>query len=337
MNVAEDRNVAEDMNVAEEASEAQARFAGYVATLGRGPGRSRALTQAEAEDAMGLLLEGLANPVQVGAFLMLLRYRGEDAAEIAGLVCATRHRLKFAGLDVALDWPSYGAGRTRGAPWFLLAALALGQVGHAVFMHGSNEFSAGASVAASLARLGVPVAADAAAAAGQLAARGFAYVRIEDLCPRFAELLGLRRLLGLRSPLNTAARLLNPAGAPAGVDGVFHPPYIDVHMAAAPLLGHRRLLVLKGGGGEAERNPAKPATASLFTAANGRAEITLPALAGAAPAAPEPDIVAIWRGTARDTDVEARIVGTIALGLLAMGIGGDAEAQTLWETRRAGR
>jgi anthranilate phosphoribosyltransferase len=312
--------------------DAVARFAGYVATLGRGPGRSRALTRAEAADAMRLLLEGAPEPVQVGAFLMLLRYRGEDAAEIAGLVDGARERMCLRGVSVALDWPSYGAGRTRGAPWFLLAALTLGQAGSPVLMHGSNEFSGGMTVPAALARLGLPPADDAAT---DLAARGFAYVGVERLSPEFAALLGLRRLLGLRSPMNTVARLLNPGDAAAGVDGVFHPPYIDVHLSAAALLHRQRLLVLKGGGGEAERNPAKAVEAHLFTADRGREMQVLAALTQAAPADPEPDIAAIWRGTARDTAIEARVVGTIALGLLALDAGGDAEAQRLWENRRA--
>jgi anthranilate phosphoribosyltransferase len=311
-----------------------ARFATYVATLGRGPGRSRALTRAEAADAMRLLLEGAPDPVQVGAFLMLLRYRGEDAAEIAGLVDGARTRMGLPGLSVALDWPSYGAGRTRGAPWFLLAALTLGQAGWPVLMHGSNEFSGGMTVPAALARLGLAPAGDAAAG---LSARGFAYVGVDRLSPEFAALLGLRRLLGLRSPMNTVARLLNPGGAAAGVDGVFHPPYIDVHLSAAALLDRQRLLVLKGGGGEAERNPAKEVEAHLFTAGHGREMHALPALTRAAPADPEPDIAAIWQGTARDAAVEARVVGTIALGLLALGAGGDAAAQRLWDNRRTDR
>ncbi|HEX2940616.1 MAG TPA: anthranilate phosphoribosyltransferase, partial [Rhodopila sp.] len=58
-----------------------ARFAAYVSILGRGPGRSRALTRDEAADAFGLVLRGEVDPHQVGAFLMLLRYRGEDAEE----------------------------------------------------------------------------------------------------------------------------------------------------------------------------------------------------------------------------------------------------------------
>ena len=102
-------------------------FAEYVRILGRGPGRSRALTRGEARDALAQILGGAADPYQVGAFLMLLRYRGEDPEEIAGLVEGARSH----GLDglpavkpaIDLDWPSYGAGRTRPAPWFLLAAL----------------------------------------------------------------------------------------------------------------------------------------------------------------------------------------------------------------------
>jgi len=98
-------------------------FAKFVAILGRGPGRSRALTREEARTAFGMVLRGEPDPHQVGAFLMLLRFRGEDADEITGMVEAAS--VLWPGSPVALDWPSYGAGRTRGAPWFLLSALAL--------------------------------------------------------------------------------------------------------------------------------------------------------------------------------------------------------------------
>src|ERR1700677_5007442 len=126
-------------------SDQHAAFAKFVATLGRGPGRSRALTRDEARNAFGMVLRGEADPHQVGAFLMLLRFRGEDAEEITGMVEAVRAHamLGWGDLGVALDWPSYGAGRTRGAPWFLLAALALARSGVSVLMHGSNDFSSG--------------------------------------------------------------------------------------------------------------------------------------------------------------------------------------------------
>ena len=317
--------------------EAIDRFAGYVATLGRGPGRSRALTRIEAADAMGMLLRGEADRMQVGAFLMLLRYRGEDASEIAGLVEGARPATRVADSGVDLDWPSYGAGRTRGAPWFLLSALALAAAGFRVLMHGTNAFSGGMTVTEAMSRLGLPVAEDVQAARRGLEAAHFAYIPVRNLCPRIDDLLGVRRLLGLRSPVNTVARLLDPGDAPAGVDGVFHPPYIETHLAAAEILGRPRLLVLKGGGGEAERNPRRSVAVHVWVGGRGRSEQLLPPLKLGEPDPAEPDIAAVWRGEQRHEDIEARIVATIALGLLAMGRGGDAEAAQIWQDRPAGQ
>ena len=314
-------------------------FAPYVATLGRGPGRSRALTRAEARDAFGQILRGTVDPHQVGAFLMLLRFRGENPDEIAGIVEALQDSLPPAP-PADLDWPSYGAGRTRDVPWFLLAALALADSGVRVLMHGSNAFGSGVPVADALAALGRAPAHTMDTAATQLDATGFAYLPIETLSPGTARLLGLRRLFGLRSPVNTAARLLDPARAAAGVDGVFHPPYIDVHLGVAGLLARPRLLVLKGGGGEAERVPAKPALAPLWTLAGGRQELTLPAVAGL-PAAEPADLAllsAVWRGTAHPPRALATVHATLALGLLALGqcTGPDAAADRaalIWRAR----
>jgi len=312
------------------------KFAPYVAALGRGPGRSRDLTQEEARTAFGLILEGAADRAQIGAFLMLLRYRGENPATIAGLVQAARDHigLPLPGLAADLDWPSYGAGRTREAPWFLLAALALAASGVAICMHGSNEFGAGQSVPEALQVLEIAPARNAVEAAEQLRARRFAYLPLAAFAPKLDELLGLCRLFGLRSPVNTLVRLLDPADAGASVDGVFHPPYIETHLAVAPMLNQARLLVLKGGGGEAERNPAKPVTVHLWDAAGGRSEELLPALTAAAHPDPEPDMAALWSGEAHSPAIEARIIGTVALGLIALQRGGDVEANTLWQNRR---
>ena len=56
-----------------------------------------------------MVLRGEADPRQVGAFLMLLRFRGEDAGEIAGMVEAARDSiggpaLQWPGEPVDLDW-----------------------------------------------------------------------------------------------------------------------------------------------------------------------------------------------------------------------------------------
>ena len=330
-----------------------AHFAQYVATLGRGPGRSRALSREEARDAFGLVLRGAPDPMQVGAFLMLLRYRGEDPEEITGLVEAAREHAELGGgtraagfPPVDLDWPSYGAGRTRGAPWFLLAALALADSGMRVLMHGSNEFSGGIAVADGLAALGRPVQRDASSVSEALRQHGFAYWPAASMAPELEALLGLRRLFGLRSPVNTVARLLDPANAAASVDGVFHPPYIALHLAVAERLRRPSLLVLKGGGGEAERPPAKATSIHLHHAGEAAREMLLPALtlpAARDPKADSPSFMrAVWEGGAAPEAVLATITGTVAMALLAAGRcasaeQADREGRAIWNARRSGR
>ncbi len=317
------------------------RFSDFVATLGRGPGRSRALTRDEAREAFGMVLDERAEPVQVGAFLMLLRYRGEDSDEIAGLVEAARERLPRAVPGaVDLDWPSYGAGKTRDVPWFLLAALTLAKAGMRVAMHGSNRFSSGPDVADALRVLARDAARDFADAQAQIAQSGFAYLPIEHLSPKLDELLDLRRKLGLRSPVNTVARLLDPFDAAASVDGVFHPPYIDVHLGVAQRLQRKRLLVVKGAGGEAERAPTKPVAAGLF--ADGvRSDESFAALLPRDEASPGTldDLAATWHGSDEHPRGRAVAVGTIALALRALGRAADPnaadeQAERLWIARR---
>lgn len=291
-----------------------------------------------------MILRREADPRQVGAFLMLLRFRGEDAPEIAGMVEAARDSIfaPLAGLSVDLDWPSYGAGRTRGAPWFLLSALALAQAGAGVLMHGSNEYSAGISVESGLRALGLAPSEDKDNAAETLRRTHFAYVPLGALAPEMEELLGMRRLFGLRSPVNTVARLVNPADAPAGVDGVFHPPYLAVHLGVAELLHRPRLFVLKGGGGEAERVPLKPATGWLWDRNHARSEIALPALPGLGPLTPLTDtpalFAAVWHGQAMPPTAIATVIATIGLGLVALGWAATAEAanqeaERIWRGR----
>jgi anthranilate phosphoribosyltransferase len=320
------------------------RFAPFVATLGRGPGRSRALTRDEARKAFRMVLAGEASDYQVGAFLMLLRYRGEDPDEIAGLVEAARAdaadrdpadggpaRADLAG--VYLDWPSYSAGRTRGPPWFLLSALALARAGVSVLMHGTNAHAAGPTVADGLAALGLSPCNGMEAARRSLVSTRFAYLPLGAFAPGIERLLGLRRLFGLRSPVNTVARLLDPGSAKAGVAGVFHPAYIDVHLGAAERLGRPGLVVVKGGGGEAERSGIKPMLAHRWTRGLGRSELTLGPWPEQSDAAP--DLLSAWRGA---SPAPAACGATIGLALLALDPSlspgqADDRARQIWTDR----
>src|SRR3954451_24669365 len=139
-----------------------------------------------------MVLGGEADPHQVGAFLMLLRYRGEDPEEVTGLALAAREAVSAGppagSAPSPLDWPSYGAGRTRGAPWYLLAALALARGGRRLVMHGSNELSAGTPMPEALRRLALRPAADRAHALQQLDETGFASLPLAGMGQDLAHL-----------------------------------------------------------------------------------------------------------------------------------------------------
>ncbi|MEM9043742.1 MAG: glycosyl transferase family protein, partial [Pseudomonadota bacterium] len=310
----------------------------------RGPSRARSLTQDEAQEAMSLILSGDAAPEAVGALLMLMRYRGETAEEIAGFTLAARANLSgWQGIGAALDWPSYAAGRSRGQPLFLLAAKLLGQAGYPVLLHGWNSHqNPVADVRAGLDAIGIPMVRNPSSAKRVLERHGIAYAPLEAIAPEVFGLLRLRDILGLRSAVNTVCRMLNPAGAAAAVQGVFHPSYRDLQQDAAALLGLDNMIVLKGGGGEFERNPAKQialfglrdarpyraVAPSAFDEHRKLADLTV-----------EPyHLGAVWEGETSDIFMEAVITGTASAALLSVGAAKsidacDKLAQELWTSR----
>lgn len=317
-------------------------LAPYVRTLGRGPGRSRSLTREEAREAMTLILSGEAAPEAIGALLMLMRFRGETAGEVAGFVEAARDILSpWPGPTPALDWPSYAAGRTRGLPWFLLSARLVAQAGAPVLLHGWNSHQkAAASVRAALPAAGIAEAASMEEASALIARDGIAYLPLEAFAPRLLELLRLRDVLGLRSAVNTVLRVLNPARAPAAVQGVFHPPYRELQADACDLLCQPAMTVLKGGGGEFERHPSK-AIALYGTRGGARWESDAPALEDdtrrLADENPDPaDLARLWSGALDDPFARAIVLGTAELALETCGLA-PGLAQELWTNRNASR
>ena len=313
-------------------------LAPFVQILGRGPGRARSLTMAEAQTAMGITLSGDAAPEAVGAMLMLLRMKGETADEIAGFVTAARASLPdWAGPKPALDWPSYAAGRTRGLPWFLLSARLVAQAGFPVLLHGWNsDQAAGAAVRDALPGQGIAMCTTQEQAAAALARARIAYLPLETLSPALFRLLRLRSTFGLRSCINTCLRVLNPGQASAAVQGVFHPPYRDIQMDAGVLLGQPALTIIKGGGGEFERNPAKD-TALYGLRAGQIWEHTAPALLdetrrlAEGPTDPAA-LIAVWNGSLVDHFAQAIIVGTAELALDTLGARPGLAAE-LWHNR----
>ncbi|PPQ36192.1 Anthranilate phosphoribosyltransferase [Rhodoblastus acidophilus] len=311
-------------------------FARFIAILGRGRNLSRPLTVEEAEQAMAMILAGDVLPEQLGAFLMLLRVKEESPEEIAGFVRAVRKTLPQGGPAADIDFSSY-AGKKRQLPWFLLAALALAQSGRKVFMHGFDGHTAGRLYTGEVLRaLGVTPARDLAEASAALSQKNFAYLDLAAISPPLARMMGFKPILGLRSPVHTIARMINPFAAPCLLQGIFHPNYMATHRGAAALLGERDMIVFRGEGGEIERRPGKPCE-TLGLREGVAFEERWEPLIEEPRQTPDEDmdlkrLVAVWRGETRDAYAEAAVAGTMALALKTCGAAADqAAAQALAE------
>ncbi len=322
-------------------------FSRFVAILGRGKTKQRHLTLEESREAMGMLLRGETEPEQVGAFLMLLRLKEEAPEEIAGFAMGTRDTFdRPADLPaVDLDWSSY-AGKRVQLPWYVLSALALVGAGYRVVMHGTEGHTPGRIYTREvLETLGVPIADSFAQAAGQVADSGFAYMPLEVLSPPLKDMINLRPILGLRSPVHSFTRMLNPFDAPAVVVGIFHRGFMDIHAGAARIMGMESFSVFRGDGGEAERRPNKPTQVWTSHGSDAPEVETWPTLIeGHAPKDEEMDVsrlVRVWEG-APDSYGEAAVIGSMAIALKTMGRvssmqEADARASEIWEARDRAR
>ncbi|MPW45026.1 glycosyl transferase family protein [Acinetobacter guerrae] len=316
-------------------------FAQYVRILGKGKTGSRSLSYEEAYAAFSMILKGEVLDVQLGAFLMLLRVKEESVEELTGFVQATKDQLNFAPLAVDLDWSSY-AGKRKHYPWFLLSALTLAKHGYNIVMHGAAGHTINRVYTEQvLEYLGYPICQSEQDVKQQLQQQHFAYLPLEAISPVLNDMISLRNVMGLRSPVHTLARLINPFNAKATLQAIFHPAYRSSHQQAAYRLGYKNSAVIKGEGGEFERNP--DAKTLICGIKNGELyEYELPKLTPErSPTEEELDLETfkqVWLGHTRHEYGETALIETMGIALYSMNIVEDYaqamdKAKELWNTR----
>ncbi|MGE8570859.1 MAG: glycosyl transferase family protein [Acinetobacter amyesii] len=318
-------------------------FAQFVRIVGKGKNGARSLTYDEAYQAFSMILKDEVLDVQLGAFLMLLRVKEESVDELTGFVQATRDQLKFKKLDVDLDWSSY-AGKRKHYPWFLLAALTLAKHGYNVVMHGASGHTINRLYTEQvLEYLGFPICQNDTDVEEQLIQCHFAYIPLDVISPILSDLISLRNVMGLRSPIHTLARLINPFNAKATMQAIFHPAYRGSHQRAAFQLGYQNSAVIKGEGGEFERNP--DAKTLICGIKDGEMyEHELPKLTdNRSPVEEELDLAvfkAVWDGQQTHEYGEIAVTETMGIALYTMGAVASFDdamqtAKTMWANRHA--
>lgn len=226
----------------------------YIKEIGRGKDGARALSRDQAADLFGQVLDGTVTDLEIGAFCLAMRIKGETPAEMAGFLDATHQRLQLipASDRPTVVIPSYNGARKLPVLTPLLALL-LAREGLPVLIHGTATESSRIFTSKVLLALDLP----AQTSIKTIANGEVAFVPTDLLCPGLQRLLDVRRVVNLRNPAHSLVKLMNPcAGKSLLVSSYTHPEYALSMAATLELMGTHALL-LRGTEGEAVADPRR--------------------------------------------------------------------------------
>ena len=229
----------------------------YLKDIGRGKEGARALNRAQAADLLGQVLDGTASDLEVGAFCIAMRIKGETPEEMAGFLDAVHDRLEMlpASHRALVVLPSYNGARKLPVLTPLLALL-LARQGLPVLVHGTATEVRRVGSHDVLASLGVEPLQELDA----IAPGAVAFAPTALLLPGLARLLAVRRTLGLRNSAHSLVKLMDPLAPVAGgsliVSSYTHPEYAESMAATITLMGTDALL-LRGTEGEPVADPRR--------------------------------------------------------------------------------
>jgi anthranilate phosphoribosyltransferase len=233
----------------------------YIKEIGRGARGAKPLARAQAADLFGQVLDGSITDLEMGAFCLAMRIKGETPEELAGFLDATHARLaRFPATERPLVvLPSYNGARRLPVLTPLLALL-LAREGLPVLVHGAATESTRVLASSVLAALDVP----ALAAIRPIAGGEAVFAPTALLSPGLKRLLDVRRVVGLRNPGHSVVKLMQPTLGDCVVIGSYtHPEYARSMAATFELTGMTALLS-RGLEGESAADPRRTAQVDGF-------------------------------------------------------------------------
>ncbi len=208
---------------------------------------------------LGEIMAGNATEIQIAAFLIALRTKGETVEELAGLAQTMRAMAEpvTVSSDDLLDTAGTGGGR-RTFNVSTTAALIAAGAGCTVAKHGNRSATGLSGSADVLEALGARID----LAPGEVArcidevGFGFMFAPAHHQATRFV--IPVRRELAVRTIFNFLGPLTNPAGATRQLIGVSDPGYLETMAGALSLLGTKHALLVSSEDGLDELSISAP-------------------------------------------------------------------------------
>lgn len=230
----------------------------HIKEIGRGAAGARSLPADAAHELMATVLDGGASDLEIGAFALATRMKGETLDELVGFLRAVQERtLALPTTEPVIVIPSYNGAR-RLPNLVPLLAMSLAQEGAQVLVHGPLHDPTRVTTAEIFRDLGLPAAQGAADVASAWARHEPAFIDTAVLCPPLQKLLDVRWVVGVRNSGHTVAKMLDPCrGARSLRLASFTHPEFGALMGAWAERERVDAMILRGTEGEAVADPRR--------------------------------------------------------------------------------
>lgn len=211
--------------------------------------RGEDLSAQTCQQVMTALLDPTTSPLQIAAFLVLLRAKGETAVELAAIVTALRQSMTIVPTPHAvLDIVGTGGDGLKTVNISTGSALLAASCGVKVAKHGNHSVSSLTGSADVLTALGVNIQLTPTEVAKCIDTIGIGFCYAPNFQPVLTTLRDLRKQLQVATTLNLLGPLLNPAQASHLVLGVADPTLLSTIATVLGKIGCHRAVLAHGAG-----------------------------------------------------------------------------------------
>ncbi len=207
------------------------------------------LTEAEAEEAFGIIMAGEATPAQIAGMLMAMRVRGETVAEMTGAVRAMRARMVAIEAPLgAMDIVGTGGDAAGTLNISTTTAMVVAGCGVPVAKHGNRALSSRSGAADAISALGISLDVPMERLPEVLREAGMVFLMAPRHHASMRHAAGPRMELGTRTIFNLLGPLANPARVKRQMTGAFSPQWLRPMAETLARLGTERAWLVHGEG-----------------------------------------------------------------------------------------
>jgi anthranilate phosphoribosyltransferase len=207
------------------------------------------LTKEEAETAMSIILDS-AGPLQIAAFLTILKFRGEAPEEVAGMATVLQQRAVPVNLPrPVLDIVGTGGDLANTVNISTGSAILAAACGIPIAKHGNRSVSSQSGSADVLEEFGIDLECPPNQLEEYLKEAGIAFMYAPLYHPSLKKLAEIRKDLKLPTIINKLGPLLNPANAEFSLIGVADESTLELMSKVILQLNHKKRTLLFHGCG----------------------------------------------------------------------------------------